>query len=189
MRVGDDERVRRRGDDLALQRRREPVHGGEQREVDLAALELCDKARRPETGRPQLQHDGRMPRMERSEKARHIDEVDPRHEPDGDGAAQFGAGRRDGLTELAHALEDVPGAYEQLLPRSGQPDLTMRTVEEGHAELAFELPHRRRHRGLRKQQPIRGPCEAHLLRDGDEDGEVTDIHTSIMPRSDGWRGA
>lgn len=108
MRVGDDERVRRRGDDLALQRRREPVHGGEQREVDLAALELCDKARRPETGRPQLQHDGRMPRMERSEKARHIDEVDPRHEPDGDGAAQFGAGRRDGLTELAHALEDVP---------------------------------------------------------------------------------
>jgi hypothetical protein len=59
----------------------------------------------------------------------------------------------------------------------------MRTVEQLDAQLALQLPHRGRHRRLRQQQAVSRPCEAHLPRNGDEDGEVADIHTSIMPRS------
>ncbi len=183
MRAGHDEHVGRRGDGLSPQARRKRIDDREQRQVDLAAFELRDQARRSQPRRAQLHRYGGVPRVIATQQPRHVDKIDARHEPHRHGSSQLGRRGGDRLADLAHLLEHRLSARQQLLPGTGESDLPMRTVEQLDTQFTFQLAHGGRHRRLREQQTVGRPREAHLPRHGDEDGEVAHIHASIMPRS------
>jgi len=50
------------------------------------------------------------------------------------------------------------------------------TVEQGGAQLSFEVAHAGRDGGLHDVQPVGGAGEAALLGDGDEGGQLPQLH-------------
>lgn len=82
-------------------------------------------------------------------------------------------------------LQDLAGAFEQLLTRDGQRDAALVAVEQDHVELAFQLTNLTRQGGLSDVQPLGGVGEVQFLSDGDEIPQVAQmrVHSPLLSES------
>jgi hypothetical protein len=87
-------------------------------------------------------------------------------------------GEAPGLLDL---VEHAARLGQQGLPRTGQPHRPAGPVEQPHAELAFEPGDLLADRGLGDVQPLGGPAEVQLLRDGGEVRQLTKLHPRPRP--------
>ena len=75
-----------------------------------------------------------------------------------------------------HVAQRLAGGSDERLTRGGERHAAADAVEEGSAELGFELADRLRHRRLRNELGQRGAGEAALVDDGEEQPELAQIH-------------
>jgi hypothetical protein len=78
-------------------------------------------------------------------------------------------------------VEGGPALDQQHRPGLGQRDGAAGAFQQRHPEPPFELPDRPRQRRLRDPEPLRGPPEMQLLRDGDEVPQLPRLHTATVP--------
>ena len=75
-----------------------------------------------------------------------------------------------------HVAQGLARGADERLTGGGERHAAADAVEEGSAELGFELADRLRHRRLRHELGQRRPGEAALVDDGEEQPELAQIH-------------